>query len=228
MTRHRLTLALSVAAAAVYLLMWVGFAAGWSWLRVADGWALRHCYDFAVGRPGWVTGWDVFCTVLGTVVLRGLVAVLIIVEFVRRRARVAIFLLLSVELSAAVTELAKWLAGRARPDTALVYAHGLSFPSGHALGLLVIVAALLTVYLRDLPDGWRAPALWAGVALVVATGVGRVVLNVHHPSDVLAGWALGYLYFAFCRWVCPPFSVADGTPAAPDTARRTTPGSAAG
>ena len=35
-----------------------------------------------------------------------------------------------------------------------------------------------------------------GAVLVVAIGIGRVVLNVHHPSDVLAGWALGYAYFA--------------------------------
>ncbi|MBV8294545.1 MAG: phosphatase PAP2 family protein [Mycobacterium sp.] len=29
-------------------------------------------------------------------------------------------------------------------------------------------------------------------------GAGRVVLNVHYPSDVLAGWALGYLWFFVC------------------------------
>jgi undecaprenyl-diphosphatase len=33
---------------------------------------------------------------------------------------------------------------------------------------------------------------------VLAVGFGRVALNVHHPSDVLGGWALGYLYFAAC------------------------------
>ncbi|MGH9480074.1 MAG: phosphatase PAP2 family protein, partial [Terriglobales bacterium] len=38
-------------------------------------------------------------------------------------------------------------------------------------------------------------------------GFGRVALNVHHPSDVLGGWALGYLYFAVCAWVIRPGAV---------------------
>jgi len=33
----------------------------------------------------------------------------------------------------------------------------------------------------------------------LAIGIGRVVLNVHYPSDVLAGWALGYAYFVAWR-----------------------------
>ena len=61
-------------------------------------------------------------------------------------------------------------------------------------------------------------------SIVVAIGVGRVVLNVHHPSDVLAGWALGYAYFVACLLVVPrrldrPITAADEIPAAPGTAR---------
>jgi membrane-associated phospholipid phosphatase len=61
-----------------------------------------------------------------------------------------------------------------------------------------------------------------GAVIVIAIGVGRVVLNVHHPSDVLAGWALGYAYFVACLLMLPPtrpITEADETPAAPDIAR---------
>jgi undecaprenyl-diphosphatase len=58
----------------------------------------------------------------------------------------------------------------------------------------------------------------AGVLIVVAVGVGRVVLNVHHPSDVVAGWALGYVWFVLSLWLLPPrLTPADETPAVRDS-----------
>ena len=48
---------------------------------------------------------------------------------------------------------------------------------------------------------------------------GRVVLNVHHPSDVVAGWARGYAYFVGCLLLVERVSAAAGTPAEPDTVR---------
>ena len=35
-------------------------------------------------------------------------------------------------------------------------------------------------------------------SIVLSVGIGRVALNVHHLSDVVAGWALGFLYFVGC------------------------------
>lgn len=228
MNRRRILTAGSLlAAAALYALLWVGWVREWSWLTRADDAALNLFAEVADGRRWWVTGWDVFCTVISPTVLRVLALTLIIRELARRNFATAWFLVLSVELSAVVTEGAKALADRPRPVTQMVSAHSTSFPSGHALGVLVIVFALLIVYGRYAPPRWRDALVWLGVGVVVAIGLGRVALNVHHPSDVLAGWALGYLYLALCLWLCPPregrraagapVSSASGTPAAPDT-----------
>ncbi|HYO38749.1 MAG TPA: diacylglycerol kinase family protein [Nocardioidaceae bacterium] len=72
-----------------------------------------------------------------------------------------------------------------------------SFPSGHATGIaaaagVVIVLALMLVRRRGVRRLLYVVAL--GLALLV--GLDRVLLGVHNPSDVLAGWAVG----AF--WVC--------------------------
>ncbi|HEX2285191.1 MAG TPA: phosphatase PAP2 family protein [Mycobacterium sp.] len=140
--------------------------------------------------------------------------VVIVVALVRQNLRVAMFLVISVELSGLVIEAAKHAANRPRPATALVFAPTTAFPSGHALGVMVGVLALLTVVL---PLAHRPLQRWliaSGVVIVVAIGIGRVVLNVHHPSDVLAGWALGYAYFAVCLLMVPPsrpITVADET-----------------
>ncbi len=78
-----------------------------------------------------------------------------------------------------------------------------------ALG--VIIAALIrrstsTVVFLLLTVGGMGLVTVAAKALV---GLARVALNVHHPSDVVAGWALGLLYFLLCmavlhRWVPRP------------------------
>ncbi|KUH82213.1 MULTISPECIES: phosphatase PAP2 family protein [unclassified Mycobacterium] len=214
--------ATAVGAIAVYAVLWVGYAQQWMWLTAVDSSALDSFYRRGEGRPGWVLGWDVLCTLLGPNAFRLITVVLIIVALARRNVRIAMFLLISVELSGLVTEAAKAAADRPRPDTAFVFALGTSFPSGHALGVLVAVLALLTVGLPIVRAPARGWLIAFGAVVVVVIGLGRVVLNVHHPSDVVAGWALGYAYFVFCLLAVPPsrpITEADETPVAPDTAR---------
>jgi membrane-associated phospholipid phosphatase len=175
-----------------------------------------------VAHPGWVTAWNVFCTVLGPTAFRLVTLIVIIFALTRRNVRVAFFLVISVELTGIITEIAKFAANRPRPATALVSAPSTSFPSGHALGVMVGVLALLTVVPPVVRRPLRVWLIALGAAIVVAIGVGRVVLNVHHPSDVIAGWALGYAYFVACLLMVPPsrpVTVTDETPAALGTAR---------
>ncbi len=205
----------AVAAAVLYVVLWVGVALEWSWLATFDGWFLDPMRDFGVAHPAWVALWDAFCILLGPAVFRLVTLIPIIWLLVRGDRAAALFLFVAVELNGVVIEVAKYLADRPRPETAMVEAWSTSFPSGHALGVLVSVLALLTVLLPMVAPRWRRPLMVAGAVIVVAIGWGRVVLNVHHPSDVLAGWALGYLYFLACR---PLLTVGGGRPATLDTA----------
>jgi undecaprenyl-diphosphatase len=160
--------------------------------------------------------------VLGPTGFRLLGLCVIIFSLVRRNLRVAFFLLISVELAGLITEIAKDAANRPRPATALVSASSSSFPSGHALGVMVGVLALLTVVLPVIHRPLRMWLVALGAVTVIAIGVGRVVLNVHHPSDVVAGWALGYAYFVACVLMVPPsrpVTVTDEIPEALDIAR---------
>jgi len=209
-------------AAAVFALMWIGFASNWNWLATIDSSWLDIGHAYAVDHPGWVRAWNVFCTVLGPTVFRLVALILIVVALVRRNVRVAMFLVISVELTGIITEIAKLAAGRPRPVTALVPAVSTSFPSGHALGVMAGVLALLTVVFPLARRSLRPWLIALGVMIVVSIGVGRVVLNVHYPSDVIAGWALGYAYFVACLLLIPPsrpVTVTDETPAALGIAR---------
>jgi membrane-associated phospholipid phosphatase len=194
--RRQWLVGLAVLSGAVYLGLWIGWTAQWSWLDAVDSGALVVFHGIGVGNPAWVMSWQVLCTVLGPTAFRIVGLVLIIVALRRRRLRLALFMVLSMEVSGLVTEALKTAADRPRPATALVFASSSSFPSGHALGVSAAVLALTVIVLpmirREL-WGW---VIATGVVVVLLVGIGRVVLNVHNPSDVLAGWAAGYLWFA--------------------------------
>jgi len=190
----------------IYAAMWIGWVQDWAWLAAVDNGLLAGFHAVAVAHPLWVPAWNVLCTVLSPTTFRIAGLVLIVWLLNRRHLRLALFLVVSVEISGPLTEFAKWLADRPRPDTQMAYALGTSFPSGHALGVMVSVLALLTVAWPVIAERWLIPLAVLGGVAIIAVGIGRVALNVHHPSDVVAGWALGYVYYLLCLAVCRPMA----------------------
>ena len=68
------------------------------------------------------------------------------------------------------------------------------YDSGHAVAAIVGVLALLTAAsVLGLRVGRVTMTL--GVTVVLAVSFGRLAVNVHYPSDVIGGWALGYLWY---------------------------------
>lgn len=67
-----------------------------------------------------------------------------------------------------------------------------AFPSGHAS------AAGFTATMLSALDGPRWRPLWWGAAVTVATS--RAYVRIHHPSDVIAGLAVGAGLAKLTRW----------------------------
>ena len=65
-----------------------------------------------------------------------------------------------------------------------ISAQGYSFPSGHSSNSAILFGSLAGVYRRLAP---------AAVLVPLLVGLSRVMLGVHYPTDVLAGWASGIL-----------------------------------
>ena len=165
----------------------------WRWMADADWAVLTPLHHYGASHPGWVDGWNLLCNVAHPAVFRAVALVWIGYALWTGRYRIAIFLTLTVEASALLVVGAKAAVDRPRPATALVTEMSSSFPSGHALGAAVAVLAMSLAGWGVLRR-WRTTVVVLGVLTVAAVGIARVVLNVHHPSDVLAGWALGYLW----------------------------------
>jgi len=125
-------------------------------------------------------------------VLGGITGVLVVALALRRRWGASALFALQVGGAAALDLVLKAAFARPRPTAFphLVHESNFSFPSGHAVGGLAFFLALHLLLQRMLPRAWRWVG-WLGVALAFAIGASRPYVQVHYPSDVLAGWALG-------------------------------------
>jgi len=123
----------------------------------------------------------------------------LLLALLARRWREALFLPLVAALSWLSVEGLKYVFARHRPPLAdaRILETGFSFPSTHA----TVAAAFYGVAAYFLIRGLRRDSakILVGILaalLVLLVGVSRGYLGVHFPSDVLAGWMLGLLWFA--------------------------------
>ena len=162
--------------------------------RSAADWGARHATTFStdvldaltyVGQPRSIAV---------------LAMALAVVETWRTRSRwVAPFLLLVVAGNGIITTTVKNVVERVRPElNPVAETLGPSFPSGHSSWSAAFFAAAALLLARG--RGHRARVVLAGLAagLAVAIASTRVLLGVHWLTDVIAGLALGWAWFAVC------------------------------
>ncbi len=108
----------------------------------------------------------------------------------RGHRRRAILLLVIVVSERLLVEAMKNVFDRARPDPLghEVAVHNLAFPSGHSANAM---AGWLAIALLATSPRLRVPAIALALTVALVTGICRLVLQVHWPTDVVGGWAFG-------------------------------------
>jgi membrane-associated phospholipid phosphatase len=138
----------------------------------------------------------VIVTSLGGVVLMSLFSLTLAVALWSRRRWVHLFeLLVAVPLGATAMLAMKGFFQRTRPMEALLDVRGLSFPSGHAFISMVFFGLVIHLLFRSrLNPVWIAGGTLVCLALIALIGTSRVYLGVHFVTDVLGGYAAGFLW----------------------------------
>ncbi|MEO7982499.1 MAG: phosphatase PAP2 family protein [Bacteroidota bacterium] len=90
----------------------------------------------------------------------------------------------------------KAIFGRKRPDIPLLReAQGFSFPSGHAFMSVTFYGLLIYIIWNTTMTKWiKWTIMILLFFLIIIIGFSRIYLRVHYPSDVFAGFAVGFLW----------------------------------
>jgi undecaprenyl-diphosphatase len=127
-------------------------------------------------------------------------AVALVLIWKRRRLTVAVWIAATAG-NGLLTWLLKAIFERTRPlhEHGLLVTEGWSFPSGHASGSFAVYTMLLYVLLRERDlRWWHLPLVVVAMGLTLAIGFSRVFLQVHYPSDVLAGYLVAGTWLSLC------------------------------
>lgn len=150
------------------------------------------------GTPGLVTA----LTHLGDTITLIIVSVALLAWLLSKQAKnLAIYVAAAITGVFLISPIFKFLFDRDRPDIVeqLAHASSKSFPSGHALrsaGIYLILYVVLASYLSDKAKG----ALFTITsAVILLTGLSRIYLGVHWPTDIIASWIITVSWLFFCK-----------------------------
>ncbi|MEH2221692.1 phosphatase PAP2 family protein [Nostoc sp.] len=93
----------------------------------------------------------------------------------------------------------KLLFSKPRPELwhRLISEKSFSFPSGHALGSMVLYGFIAYELAIHYPH--FAKIIYSlTVIFIAAIGISRLYLGVHWPTDIIAGYGVGFLWLMIC------------------------------
>src|ERR1700743_1176827 len=201
-------------AVCVFALLLVLVRLRWAPLESADHSAAAWLNSLVAGHAAVVSVVKAVTWLGSGGVLWTLIGLAVVGLAIRRRWRLAIYLLVTGAGALTLDPGLNALVGSVRPVVPhpVACGNGDSFPSGHALGSVVCYGALYLVFLPATRGAWRRVLTAVTVTLIAAIGVSRLLLGVHYLSDVLGAWALGITWLGITAFAFELSRQATGAP----------------
>lgn len=145
-------------------------------------------------RQAWLTNIMLFLSLLGNeVIIFGSVVVFIFLTLKKHHRETFIFSILLL-MGATLTTWLKILYKIPRPFVlTMVKENSYSYPSGHALNSILFYGTI-SFFVYHFTRNKMTSTLFStlSVILIILIGISRIYLGAHHPSDVLAGFIVGF------------------------------------
>ncbi len=153
--------------------------------------------------PSWFTEYFKDITALGSVTIIVIVSVFSIVLFFAARKYLIVGLFLIPVAGGGISDIIlKEIFARPRPVIIphLVKVSTFSFPSGHAVMSFALYFTIFYIAVKLVKKKLLKGFIYVfAVIIVLVIGFSRILLGVHYPTDVLAGWCLGTTWFLFFK-----------------------------
>ncbi|MCR8849619.1 phosphatase PAP2 family protein [Rossellomorea sp. SC111] len=155
--------------------------------------------DYLLTNMGDLNVLELF-SVIGTELVIGIATITLILFlwWVKKDYPGIITVVVLVAGSNVLNKAIKGLMERERPP----FSHegeGFSFPSGHAMVGLVFLLVIAYFVSKEVSSfGIKVAIFTTAVLLSLLTGFSRVAEQAHYPTDVAAGFLLGYSFFVLC------------------------------
>jgi membrane-associated phospholipid phosphatase len=154
--------------------------------------------DLSTYVPDSLNPFFVLLTELGDKKGIGIVALIVLVWLllVKRHFLGAAAIALSTALGNEINKLLKDFIARPRPELEhLAHVDSLSFPSGHAMVGLTFYLFIAYLVIEGMKSGAdKRVVILLTALLLFLIGASRIILQVHYPTDVIAGFAFGYIW----------------------------------
>ena len=182
-----------------YLLIWIGCI---GLFTSSIGLNIKDIQQFDFSSVAWMSSHRsniMDCLTIALSYLGGLPPTIVIVTlsslyFFRLKQYTNVFMLtIGLFGVTAIGWIIKYLVNRPRPDEVyqMVQTYGASFPSAHS-----IYAAFLSCSFIFIFHKYKRAKLISLVCFFwfLSMGISRVYLGAHFPTDVVAGWSIGFIW----------------------------------
>ncbi|PGS47936.1 phosphatase PAP2 family protein [Bacillus sp. AFS041924] len=127
--------------------------------------------------------------------------IILIYSIISKQIWTGISFVITLVTARVVVSLLKDVYERPRPSSMYYVESGFSFPSGHAVmatSFFLTLGFLLIVLQPSLMKQKRI-IQFIVLSMIFLISMSRIYLHVHHFSDIIAGWLVGYAWYSICK-----------------------------
>ena len=134
------------------------------------------------------------------------ITILCVLSLIPKKTRFSV--VINTLIAVGISQALKRIIRRARPiGVALIEETGFSFPSGHSMvGFAFYGFIIYLIYKSKLNKTLKVLLITLFSLLIMSIGLSRIYLGVHHATDVIGGFALGYIcLYIFIEFIYKKF-----------------------